>query len=512
LREIEIGVNIFVRLIVCLMKYCAVERERVIQLDIKKVSENIHEISQDTQPCMRVPVTVYASDLLVRKMKQDKTFTQATNAACLPGIYKHSIVLPDGHQGYGFPIGGVAATDYENGVISPGGVGYDINCGVRVLRTNLDEKDVRPKLRTLIDTIFQEVPTGVGKQGKIHLRDFRGVDKVLTNGAAWAVEEGYGWEEDLEHQEANGKLDIANADDVPDSAKSRGLKQSGTLGSGNHFLEIQLVDEIYDQEAATAMGITRKNQVMVMIHSGSRGLGHQVCSEYIKIMTQAMRKYKIEVPDRELCCAPTTTPEGQAYLGAMSAAANYAFANRQVMMHWTRETFAKILGQSAEDMDMGLIYDVAHNIGKVEEHDIDGKRRKVVVHRKGATRAFPPGHSEVPSKYRNIGQPVLIPGTMGTASYILIGNEKGMDLTWGSTAHGAGRFMSRSRAKKQFFGKEVQSKLANEGIIVKATKGIVIAEEAPGAYKDVDEVVRVSDAVGIATKAVRLRPIGVIKG
>jgi tRNA-splicing ligase RtcB len=512
LREIEIGVNIFVRLIVCLMKYCAVERERVIQLDIKKVSENIHEISQDTQPCMRVPVTVYASDLLVRKMKQDKTFTQATNAACLPGIYKHSIVLPDGHQGYGFPIGGVAATDYENGVISPGGVGYDINCGVRVLRTNLDEKDVRPKLRTLIDTIFQEVPTGVGKQGKIHLRDFRGVDKVLTNGAAWAVEEGYGWEEDLEHQEANGKLDIANADDVPDSAKSRGLKQSGTLGSGNHFLEIQLVDEIYDQEAATAMGITRKNQVMVMIHSGSRGLGHQVCSEYIKIMTQAMRKYKIEVPDRELCSAPTTTPEGQAYLGAMSAAANYAFANRQVMMHWTRETFAKILGQSAEDMDMGLIYDVAHNIGKVEEHDIDGKRRKVVVHRKGATRAFPPGHSEVPSKYRNIGQPVLIPGTMGTASYILIGNEKGMDLTWGSTAHGAGRFMSRSRAKKQFFGKEVQSKLANEGIIVKATKGIVIAEEAPGAYKDVDEVVRVSDAVGIATKAVRLRPIGVIKG
>ncbi|MHA2177031.1 MAG: RtcB family protein [Candidatus Thorarchaeota archaeon] len=483
-----------------------------MQLDIKKVSENIHEISQDTQPCMRVPVTVYASDLLVRKMKQDKTFTQATNAACLPGIYKHSIVLPDGHQGYGFPIGGVAATDYENGVISPGGVGYDINCGVRVLRTNLDEKDVRPKLRTLIDTIFQEVPTGVGKQGKIHLRDFRGVDKVLTNGAAWAVEEGYGWEEDLEHQEANGKLDIANADDVPDSAKSRGLKQSGTLGSGNHFLEIQLVDEIYDQEAATAMGITRKNQVMVMIHSGSRGLGHQVCSEYIKIMTQAMRKYKIEVPDRELCCAPTTTPEGQAYLGAMSAAANYAFANRQVMMHWTRETFAKILGQSAEDMDMGLIYDVAHNIGKVEEHDIDGKRRKVVVHRKGATRAFPPGHSEVPSKYRNIGQPVLIPGTMGTASYILIGNEKGMDLTWGSTAHGAGRFMSRSRAKKQFFGKEVQSKLANEGIIVKATKGIVIAEEAPGAYKDVDEVVRVSDSVGIATKAVRLRPIGVIKG
>ncbi|MHA2322644.1 MAG: RtcB family protein [Candidatus Thorarchaeota archaeon] len=445
---------------------------------------------------MRVPVTIFASDKLLQKMRQDATFKQATNAACLPGIYKHSIVLPDGHQGYGFPIGGVAATDYESGVISPGGVGYDINCGVRVLRTNLDESDVRPKIRDLIDRLFADVPTGVGKQGKIDLRDHHGVDEVLANGSKWAVEQGYGWEEDLDHQEANGKIDIANPSDVPFSAKNRGLRQSGTLGSGNHFLEIQVVDEIYDDEAANLMGITRKKQVMVMIHSGSRGLGHQVCS----------------VPDRELCSAPTTSPEGQAYLGAMSAAANYAFANRQVMMHWTREAFAKVLGGSPEDFDMGLIYDVAHNIGKVEEHDIDGKKTKVVVHRKGATRAFPPGHPEVPSKYRDVGQPVIIPGTMGTASYILIGNQKGMDLTWGSTAHGAGRFMSRSKAKKRFFGKEVQQQLASEGIIVRATKGIVIAEEAPGAYKDVDEVVRVSDAVGIATKAVRLRPIGVIKG
>jgi len=461
---------------------------------------------------MKVPVTIFASDKLVQKMKQDATFTQATNAACLPGIYKHSIVLPDGHQGYGFPIGGVAATDYESGIISPGGVGYDINCGVRILRTNLDESDVRPKINDLINRLFDEVPTGVGKQGKIDLRSHRGVDEVLANGSQWAVEQGYGWEEDLDHQEANGRLDIANPSDVQDSAKNRGLKQSGTLGSGNHFLEIQVVDDIYDEEAAKLMGITRKNQVMVMIHSGSRGLGHQVCSEYIKIMTNAMRKYNIEVPDRELCCAPTTSPEGQAYLGAMSAAANYAFANRQVMMHWTREAFAKVMGDSPENLDMGLIYDVAHNMGKVEEHDVDGKKTKVVVHRKGATRAFPPGHPEVPSKYRSVGQPVIIPGTMGTASYILIGNQKGMDLTWGSTAHGAGRFMSRSKAKKQFFGKEVQQKLASEGIIVRATQGIVIAEEAPGAYKDVDEVVRVSDAVGIATKAVRLRPIGVIKG
>jgi tRNA-splicing ligase RtcB len=481
-------------------------------MDIKRVSENVYEIPMGTQPCMRVPVRIYASQDLVNKMKQDATFSQAVNAACIPGIYTHSIVLPDGHQGYGFPIGGVAATDYESGVISPGGVGYDINCGVRVLRTNLDEKDVRPKIRQLIDQLFEDVPTGVGKHGKINLQSHRGVDEVLEGGAMWAVEEGYGWEEDLENQEANGRLEIANPSDVPGSAKERGLKQSGTLGSGNHFLEIQLVDEIYDKQAAEAMGITRKGQVMVMIHSGSRGLGHQVCSEFIRTMTQAMRKYKIDVPDRELCSAPTTSPEGQAYLGAMSAAANYAFANRQTMMHWTREAFSKVMSQSPEDMDMKLIYDVAHNMGKVEEHEISGKRTKVVVHRKGATRAFPPGHPDIPSKYRSIGQPVLIPGTMGTASYILIGNQRSMELSFGSTAHGAGRFLSRTQAKRKFFGKEIQDKLAGEGIIVKATQGVVIAEEAPGAYKDVDEVVKVSDAVGIATKTVRLRPIGVIKG
>jgi len=484
----------------------------VDEMDIKKVSENVFEIQKGTQPCMRVPVRIYASDDLVKKMKQDATFKQATNAACIPGIYTYSIVLPDGHQGYGFPIGGVAATDYESGVISPGGVGYDINCGVRVLRTNLDEKDVRPKIRQLIDQLFADVPTGVGKQGKINLQSHKGVDEVLEGGSMWAVEEGYGWEDDLENQEANGRLDIANPADVPGSAKDRGLKQSGTLGSGNHFLEIQLVDDIYDERAAKMMGITRKGQVMIMIHSGSRGLGHQVCSEFIRTMTQAMRKYKIEVPDRELCCAPTTSPEGQAYLGAMSAAANYAFANRQAMMHWTREAFSKVMGQSPEDMDMKLIYDVAHNMGKVEEHDIEGKRTKVVVHRKGATRAFPPGHPDVPSKYRSIGQPVIIPGTMGTASYILIGNERSMKLSFGSTAHGAGRFLSRTQAKSRYQGREIQEQLAGEGIIVKATQGVVIAEEAPGAYKDVDEVVRVSDSIGIATKAVRLRPIGVIKG
>ena len=481
-------------------------------MEVKKIAENMYEIAKGTKACMSVPVRVYASASLVKKMQQDATFEQGVNVACLPGIYTHSIVLPDGHQGYGFPIGGVAATDYEQGVISPGGVGYDINCGVRVIRTNLDEPDVRPKLKDLIDRLFTDVPTGVGRTGKIDLQALGGVDKVLNDGARWAVEHGFGWQEDLEYTEAGGQLPFADATKVSGEAKARGRNQAGTLGSGNHFLEIQLVDEIYDQAAAKAMGITRKGQVTVMIHSGSRGLGHQVCDDYIKTMTQAMKKYNIQVPDRELCSAPTTSPEGQAYLGAMSAAANFAWVNRQCMMHWTREVFGKLLQRSPEDLDMHLIYDVAHNMGKVEEHTIDGKRRKVLVHRKGATRAFPPGHPETPSKYKNMGQPVLIPGTMGTASYILVGNQKSMELSFGSTAHGAGRFMSRQRATREYRGGEVQRELAARGIIVKSPQAIGIAEEAPGAYKDVDEVVRVSHEIGIATKVVRLRPIGVIKG
>lgn len=481
-------------------------------MEIKKIAENIYEIPKGTNKCMRVPVHVHASQALVSKMKQDKTFTQGTNVACLPGIHSHSIILPDGHQGYGFPIGGVAALDYESGVISPGGVGYDINCGVRVLRTNMDEADVRPKIRELIDRLFDDVPTGVGRSGKIRFQGKKGVEEVLELGAKWAVENGYGWEEDLEHTEANGSLEIADASKVSEQAKKRGTSQVGTLGSGNHFLEIQMVDQIYNEEAAKAMGITREGQITIMIHSGSRGLGHQVCSDYIKTMTKAMRKYNIDVPERELCCAPTTSPEGQAYLGAMSAAANYAWANRQAMMHWSREAISKVLGEDSEDLDMKLIYDVAHNMAKIEEHEIEGKKTKVVVHRKGATRAFPAGHPETPAAYKDVGQPVLIPGTMGTASYILVGNPRGMELTFGSTAHGAGRLMSRTRAKKQFYGKDVQRDLAGEGIIVKSTKAVVVAEEAPGAYKDVDEVVKVSDALGIAKKVVRLKPIGVIKG
>lgn len=481
-------------------------------MEAKRIGENLYEIPKGTKECMTVPVRIYASDSLAKKMRQDATFEQGTNVACLPGIYTHSIILPDGHQGYGFPIGGVAATDYERGVISPGGVGYDINCGVRVLRTSMDEQDVRPKLKILIERLFVDVPTGIGRTGKIELQGRGGVDRVLTEGSKWAVESGFGWQEDLEYTEAGGQLALADASHVSGEAKARGREQVGTLGSGNHFLEIQLVDDIYDEKAAKAMGITRKGQVTVMIHSGSRGLGHQVCDDYIKTMTQAMKKYNLQLPDRELCSAPTTSTEGQAYLGAMSAAANFAWANRQAMMHWTREAFSKVLGRSPEDLDMHMIYDVAHNMGKVEEHTIDGKRTKVLVHRKGATRAFPPGHPETPAKYKSIGQPVLIPGTMGTASYILIGNQKSMELSFGSTAHGAGRFMSRTQAIRDYDGSTIQKELAARGIIVKSPKAIGIAEEAPGAYKDVDEVVKVSHELGIATKAVRLRPIGVIKG
>lgn len=481
-------------------------------MNAEKVGNLTYEISKGTQDCMRVPVRIYASSKLIQQIRRDKTLNQATNVACLPGIYKQSTVLPDGHQGYGFPIGGVAAVDYEEGVVSPGGVGYDINCGVRVLRTNMDEKDVRPKINALINRLYSDVPTGVGRKGKIRLDTDREIDNVLEGGSKWAVENGFGWESDLEHTEANGNLEMADASKVSDHAKGRGKPQVGTLGSGNHFLEIQKVDQIYNEKAAKAMGITREGQVTVMIHSGSRGFGHQVCSDYIKNMTRAMKKYNIDVPDRQLCSAPVTSPEGQAYLGAMAAAANYAWANRQAMMHWTREAFSKVLGEAPEDMDMQLIYDVAHNMAKIEEHEIDGKNRKVVVHRKGATRAFPPHHSETPTAYKEIGQPVLIPGTMGTASYVLVGDHRGMELSFGSTAHGAGRIMSRTQAKRDFYGRDVQRRLGGEGVVVKAQKGAVIAEEAPGAYKDVDEVVRVSDELGIATKVLRLTPMGVIKG
>lgn len=478
---------------------------------LKQIDQVRWEIPKDYKGGMRVPARIYADAELLGEMKRDLTLEQAANVSFLRGIYKYSITLPDGHQGYGFPIGGVAATDAEEGVISPGGVGYDINCGVRLLRTDLEKSDVVPKLTQLVETLFREVPSGLGSRGKVRL-NMSQLDEVLENGVKWAVESGFGWEEDLERIEEGGCLAGADAGKVSSRAKERGLPQLGSLGSGNHFLEVQFVDKIYDSEVAQAFGITHEGQVTVMIHTGSRGLGHQVCSDYLRAMERAGRQYKIELPDRELVNVPINSPEGQSYLSAMACAANYGFTNRQMILHWVRESFEKIFGQDAEKLGLHLVYGLAHNIAKFEEHRVDGERRKVCVHRKGATRAFPPGHPDVPAAYRRVGQPVLIPGDMGTASYVLVGTERGAEETFSSTAHGSGRHMSRAAARKRFWGSEVAKQLGERGIYIRAAKGSVIAEEAPDAYKNVDAVARVSHDAGIARMVVRLRPMGVAKG
>jgi len=478
---------------------------------LKKVDRFIWEIPKDYNPRMNVPSRIFADETLLEKMKSDLTLEQSTHVAQLPGIYKASIVLPDGHQGYGFPIGGVGAFDYEHGIVSPGGVGYDINCGVRVLRTNLTIDDVKPKLNELISELFRLVPSGVGSKGKIGM-SYAELDAVMQEGVHWAVEQGYGWEEDITHCEESGRLSFANPDKVSNKAKQRGLPQLGSLGSGNHFLEIQVVDKIFDKETAKAFGILEEGQITVMIHTGSRGFGHQICSDYLKILASARHKYNLKFPDRELSYAPVHSKEGKDYLEAMAAAANFAWANRQMITHWVREGFEHILRKSAEDMDMFLIYDVAHNIAKIEEHKINGTTKKVIVHRKGATRAFPKGHPEIPKAYKNVGQPVLIPGSMGTASYILVGGQRSMELTFGSTAHGAGRLLSRAEATRRFWGSTVRDNLSKQGIIVKAATMRVISEEAPAAYKDVDRVVKVSHDVGIGKLVVRLKPLAVAKG
>jgi len=479
---------------------------------LKRISEFVWEIPQKYKPQMKVPARIFSDEVLLEKMKSDLTLEQAANVACLPGIYKYSIVLPDGHQGYGFPIGGVAAIDYEEGVVSPGGVGYDINCGVRLLRTDLSYNDVKPRLKELVDTLFRMVPSGLGSRGHVRL-SMRELDEVLASGVEWAVAHGYGWEEDLDRIEERGSMKIADPDKVSDTAKRRGSAQLGTLGSGNHFLEIQVVDKIYNPEVAKAFGITHEGQITVMIHTGSRGLGHQVCSDYLRIMERAVRRYGIKLPDRELAAVPVKSREGEAYMAAMAAAANFAWTNRQMIMHWVREAFRKVFKQSPEDLGMHLVYDVAHNIAKIEEHIVDRNvKRKVVVHRKGATRAFPRGHPAVPAIYRNVGQPVLIPGSMGTASWVLVGTETAMRITFGSTAHGAGRYLSRAAAVRTWRPREVAVQLEKKGVILRAANARVIAEEAPGAYKDVDRVVEVSHRVGIATKVARLVPIGVTKG
>ncbi|MCW4015017.1 MAG: RtcB family protein [Candidatus Bathyarchaeota archaeon] len=461
---------------------------------------------------MRVPGIVFADEQLIEKIKLDRTLDQCANVAHLPGIYTHAITLPDGHEGYGFPIGGVAATDYNEGVISPGGVGYDINCGVRLLTTNLSESDVRPYLAALTDKIFKNVPSGLGSCRKDFRLNMHDLEELITQGVSWAVEKGLGRPEDIEHCEERGCMEGANPDKVSSKAKSRGLPQSGTLGSGNHFLEIGKVDKIYDKKVAKTCGVTHEGQITVLIHCGSRGLGHQTCSDYLRVMERAVQKYNISIPDRELACAPATSNEAQDYYQAMACAVNYAFVNRQVITHWVRQSFEEVLKKSSDDLGLDLVYDVAHNIAKIEEHTIEGKRTKVWTHRKGATRCFPPDHKDVPLDYRTIGQPVIIPGSMGTSSWLLVGTHKAMELSFGSTAHGAGRMMSRSAAKRKFWGADVKQALEGRGISVRAASSVILAEEADPAYKNVDKVVEVSDRAGIATKAVRLVPLGVVKG
>jgi tRNA-splicing ligase RtcB len=462
---------------------------------------------------MRVPGMVFSDKDLLSKMQSDRTLQQCANVACLPGIYKYSITLPDGHEGYGFPIGGVAATDYDEGVISPGGVGYDINCGVRLLTTNLSEKDIRPKLVQLTNVIFDNVPSGLGSRRKDFKVTVHDLDRLVTEGVRNVIDQGLGWPEDAEHCEELGCMKNANPDKVSATAKNRGLTQIGTLGSGNHFLEIQKVDKICDSKTAKTFGIDHEGQVTVMIHCGSRGFGHQVCSDYLRVMELAVQRYKIVLPDRELACAPGKSQEAEDYYQAMACAVNYAFVNRQTIMHWVRQSFQQVFKEDAERFGLKLVYDVAHNIAKIEEHKVDGgQRKKVWVHRKGATRAFPAGNPELPPDYSGAGQPVLIPGSMGTSSWLLVGTEKAMEVSFGSTAHGAGRMMSRSAAKRNYRGGDIKKALEQRGIYVRAASAIVLAEEADQAYKNVDVVVDVSDKVGIATKVARFVPIAVVKG
>ena len=476
----------------------------------KKIGENQYQIDADPNSGMKVPVRIYADEPLLQKMLSDRTIMQARNVASIPGIVSHSVVLPDGHEGYGFPVGGVAAMDAEEGMISPGGVGYDINCGVRLLRSNLTEQTVRSKLKDLVNDLFSSIPSGVGSKGAVRLTNSE-LDEVLVNGVNWAIDHGYGSSNDSDVCEENGKIPGADPNKVSDKARKRGAPQLGSLGSGNHFLEIQKVAEIHDEEAANRMGI-KEGTITVLIHCGSRGFGHQVCSDYLRVAEQAMEKYNIHLPDRELACVPNNSEEGESYRKAMFAALNYAWSNRQMITHWTRKSFERVFNQTESDLDMKLVYDVAHNIAKVEKHKVGGEERKLVVHRKGATRAFPSNRDEIPSKYRDLGQPVLVPGSMGTSSWILLGKPNSMDLSFGSTAHGAGRTMSRSQARRNYTEDYVKKSLNDKGIFIKALTRDGVVEETPEAYKDVDAVVNVSHNLGIATKVAKLIPIGVIKG
>ncbi len=476
---------------------------------LKRIDETKIEVPSDYKPGMRVKGIIYVDEVL-EKALESQSVDQVANVATLPGIVNASMAMPDIHSGYGFAIGGVAAFDLDEGIVSPGGVGYDINCGVRLLRTNLMKNDVTPKLKDLVGILYNEIPSGVGSKGKIRLTP-DSERRLMLNGARWAVGEGYGEMSDLEKIESGGCIDGADPDLISKKAYERGRAQQGTLGSGNHFLEIQYVDEIYDEKSANAIGLF-EGQVTVMIHTGSRGFGHQVCTDFLEVMERAVSKYHIELPDRELACAPYNSPEAQDYLSAMRAAANYAWANRQCIMHWTREAFMNFFSTTPRELGMSLIYDVAHNIAKVEEHIVNGRKKKLIVHRKGSTRAFPPGHPDLPDAYKQIGQPVLIPGDMGRASFVLIGTEKAMSETFGSTCHGAGRMMSRHQAIKKAKGRAIWREMEDKGIIVRSAGRETLAEEMSEAYKDVSAVVDVVHKAGISKKVARLRPLGVIKG
>ncbi|MFO8102180.1 MAG: RtcB family protein [Dehalococcoidia bacterium] len=476
---------------------------------LRKIDDYRWELAPDYKPGMRVPGMIYTSERMLEQIGDEQTPEQVANVAFLPGIVGKSLAMPDIHWGYGFPIGGVAATRISDGVISPGGVGFDINCGVRLLRTSLTEAEVKPRIEQLLARLFTSIPSGVGSEGRIKLKGNH-LDEILLKGARWAIEQGYGERGDLDLAENGGCIGGADPDQVSEKARKRGTPQLGTLGAGNHFLEIQVVDEIYDAATAKVFGIEEKGQVLILIHTGSRGFGHQVCEDHLKKMGQAVRKYGIELPDRQLACAPVKSPEGESYLGAMACAANYAWANRQCITHWTRQTLAEIFGRSPHDIRM--VYDVAHNIAKIEEHQVEGKKLTVCVHRKGATRAFPAGHADVPARYRQVGQPVLIPGDMGRYSYVAVGTQKAMQETFGSTCHGAGRVKSRSAARRELSSDEIARELERKGVEFKVTSRSGLVEEASQAYKDVSDVIEVADGAGISRKVLKARPVGVIKG
>jgi tRNA-splicing ligase RtcB len=459
---------------------------------------------------MRVPGIIYADRAMIEAMQKEDTLKQVANVAMLPGILKASLAMPDAHQGYGFSIGGVAAFDWEEGIVSPGGVGYDINCGVRLAVTHLEEKDIRPKLEDVVNALYRNIPSGVGSKGSIHLSK-SDEKKVLVQGSVWAVKQGYGEESDLEYTEDGGCLPDADPDEISEEAMKRGKNQLGTLGSGNHFLEVGVVDSIYDPEVARSFGL-HEGQVTVMLHSGSRGLGYQVCDDFLARMVRHSQNLPFHLPDRQLSCAMIRSPEGRKYLSAMACAANYAWANRQILLYLAKETLLAALGIGPRNLGLRLVYDVCHNIAKKEDHLVDGVKRTVCVHRKGATRSFPAGHNALCKSYRNVGQPVLVPGDMGRASYVLVGTETAMSETFGSTCHGAGRILSRNAALKAAKGRSIYRELEDKGILVRWTGRSTMAEEMPEAYKNISQVVNVVHGAGISRKVAKLKPLAVVKG